>query len=120
MHQAVAALNEGMSDLTKREAEQAIAHFTQAIQRNPGCKEAYNHRGIAYKTAGYLGCAIADHTEAIRLDPSDFCAYGLRAHVWKQLGAKEKANADFAKEEQLQTILDQSTNKHDSAVAENT
>ena len=109
MREAVVAFNEGMSDLENCEAEQAIAHFTQAVQLDPAYKEAYNYRGIAYKIAGHLGCAIADHNEAIRLDPTDPYAYGLRAHVLKQLGAEEKAKADFAREEQLQTALDQST-----------
>jgi tetratricopeptide (TPR) repeat protein len=47
--------------------DEAIATYTEAIRLNPGAAEAYENRGLAYKSQGKLREAKADFAKAERL-----------------------------------------------------
>ena len=48
--------------------------------------------------------AIADYTEAIRIDPDDALTYDARGIAYEELGDKVKAEADFVKAKELDSM----------------
>ncbi|AEF84723.1 tetratricopeptide repeat protein [Treponema primitia ZAS-2] len=88
--------------------EQAIADYSRAIELAP-CNyemlfyELFYSRGLAHDEKGEYELAIADYTQAICIaaamfSPGDaFDAYCNRGLVYKALGQRDKAEADFAK-----------------------
>jgi tetratricopeptide (TPR) repeat protein len=85
---ALAYLNAG-------EYEQAIEHFTQAIELDPAFSEAYVSRGVAYHSQGNYARAIADYDEAIRLRPDFAEAHYNRGLAYHHQGDLAQAIADF-------------------------
>ena len=59
----------GNSCYHKREYDQAIADYSEAIRLDPEYAMAYYYRGVAYGDKGDYDAAVADCTEAVRLDP---------------------------------------------------
>jgi tetratricopeptide (TPR) repeat protein len=88
---------QGMLHHQQRQLEQAIAHFTKAIELNPAYAPAYNHRGLSYATQGKHDQAIDDFTQAIKLDPNHTGTYVTRAISYTRLGRFPEAIADFTK-----------------------
>ncbi len=50
--------------------DQAHAAFTRALERDPGCAEAWNDRGCLRAERGQLDLALRDLVEAMRLAPA--------------------------------------------------
>ena len=53
----------------------AIAHYTEALQRNPQLFEVCNNRGVAYGEIGMHDYAIKDFGKAIELESNNPTAY---------------------------------------------
>jgi Flp pilus assembly protein TadD len=62
----------GLAHASKREFENAIADYTEAITLDPDDAEAFNNRGNAYIRIGETEKAEADFTEAKRLGAEEF------------------------------------------------
>jgi tetratricopeptide (TPR) repeat protein len=68
----------GIEFNAKRDYDNAIVDFTEAILRDPMLAEAYGQRGHSYEAKGQYDLAIADCTAALKLDPKLFIAYHIR------------------------------------------
>lgn len=81
------------------DSEQAIVHFTQAIQfgdlASNNLAITYNNRGNAYLNIGNFDGAIADYGEALRLDPGYAAAYNNRGSAYNSFGKFDRAIADY-------------------------
>ena len=66
---ATAHVWRGSFHTRKREWDQAIADFSEAIRRNPTDASPYNQRGSAHLEKFAFDKAIADFDQAIRLRP---------------------------------------------------
>jgi len=60
--------NWGVESVAKKEYEEAIAYFTQAIRLNPNYVEAYKYRGFVCSQLGYEYRATADLNKAAQLE----------------------------------------------------
>jgi tetratricopeptide (TPR) repeat protein len=60
--------NWGVESVAKKEYEEAIAYFTQAIRLNPKYVEAYKYRGLVCSQLGYEYRATADLNKAAQLE----------------------------------------------------
>ena len=95
--------SQGRADSAETEAERqkgyndAITHYTKAIDLKPDLVEAYNNRGIAYRHTGDFGAAIADYSKAIDLSPENARFYGNRGFAYDRQGDFGAAIADFNK-----------------------
>ena len=78
----------------KRQYDNAIADFTEAIRLDPSLVSAYANRAAAWNNKGNYQNAVADCAEAIRLNPNFSAAYNNRAFSWNKLGEYDKAIAD--------------------------
>ena len=65
----------GVQNLLKKELDQAIQSFNEAIALDPSRKDAYAHRATAYALKGEVEPALKDYSEAIRKDPADIAAH---------------------------------------------
>lgn len=100
--QAVALSGSGDGDLVRRDYDQAIADYTEALQLDSKLAVAYNGRGSAYYEKNDFDRAIADHTEAIRLDPKLADAYFHRGIAYSYgKHDYDHALADYSKAIQL-------------------
>lgn len=59
-----------------------------------GQAQAYNNRGIGYKSKGKYKLAIADYNMAIKLAPKFATAYGNRGNLYLKLGNFARAISD--------------------------
>ncbi|MBD2503189.1 J domain-containing protein [Anabaena azotica] len=60
--------NWGVESVAKKEYEEAIAYFTQAIRLNPNYIAAYKYRGFVCSQLGYEYRATADLNKAAQLE----------------------------------------------------
>lgn len=58
----------GVESVAKKEYEEAIAYFTQAIRLNPHYVEAYKYRGLVCSQLGYEYRATSDLNKAAQLE----------------------------------------------------
>ena len=89
--------DQGRLEMLSGQYDQAIATCTAAIAADPKNADAYLFRGRAFQIRNVLGDpqrAIADFSEAIRLAPNSSDAYYGRALVYRDLGDKERSDAD--------------------------
>ena len=77
--QSAGHIERGFNWITKKDFDQAIAEFNEAIRREPGCSVAYTHRAFAWSCKREYGKAIADYDRAVLLDPKSAAAYNDRA-----------------------------------------
>src|SRR5260370_1411901 len=77
-----------------------VVHCTPVVEGRGeianDCAIAHYERGLAYKSKGDFGRAIADFTEAIRLDPKYAEAYYNRAGAYGNKGDLDRAIADLS------------------------
>src|SRR3954469_17645157 len=87
------SLVQGDMLLVKKDYRGAIGLYDQAVAADPYLKQAYLHRGVAYREHGNFERAAADLSRAIELDPAYARAYTERARTmiaW----ATSKADGD--------------------------
>ena len=75
--------------------EEAVAAFSEEIERDDEDALAYVRRGTAYHDLGRFEEALADYDRAIELDPSAMLPYANRALAHRALGDYQLAREDF-------------------------
>jgi type IV secretory pathway VirB10-like protein len=88
----------GIAWLEKRNYEQAIADFTQAIQREAGYYLTYFHRADAYAHKGDRDSAIADYRRALALKPDEAAKKQIMVGL-ERLGAEPELQKDVGAQE---------------------
>ena len=92
---------EGLAHLNAERFDDAIASFTQAIEKlqegDPNCATAYSNRGNAYHEKGDHAQAIKDYDEAIRLNPNYADAYSNRGNAYHAMGNYARAIENYNK-----------------------
>ena len=73
----------------------ALAHFTNAVQLEPGYAPAYSQRGVVSLTLGNNEAAKQDYDKAISLDPNFDRSYFNRGYWYEQSGDFPAALADY-------------------------
>jgi tetratricopeptide (TPR) repeat protein len=97
---AKTAVEQGDEAYERGDSDLAIDCYTEAIQLDQECVQAYCNRGVAYGRKGDHIKAIADLTEAIRLDPKCARTYkgvGRRFHCQgNRFGGRRSALSLYA------------------------
>lgn len=75
--------------------DDAITHYTEAIDLNPELTEVSYFRGVAYSNIGDFEAAIRDFDKVINLDAKDGVVYFHRGKAWLHLKEWQKAKADL-------------------------
>jgi tetratricopeptide (TPR) repeat protein len=91
----------GMERYAKKELDQAISEYNEAIRLDPDSASVFCCRALAWSDMKQLDKAIADYDEAIRLDPNFAAAYNNRANAWAAKMEFAKAIADYGEAIQL-------------------
>jgi tetratricopeptide (TPR) repeat protein len=79
----------------KKDYDQAIEDFNEAILLDPASAHAYIGRGCAWSSKKENARAIEDYSAAIRLKPTNANTYFLRGNAWYDLSDRDKAIADY-------------------------
>ncbi|WNZ26147.1 tetratricopeptide repeat protein [Leptolyngbya sp. NK1-12] len=74
---------------------EAIAIFSELIDRNPQNANHYSNRGLVYFQSGQPAAAIADYNRAIELNPRLDSAYNNRANYYAAQGKFLEAILDY-------------------------
>jgi tetratricopeptide (TPR) repeat protein len=91
----------GVEQYEKKEYDQAIAAFTEAVRLYPQYNMAYNYRGLTYYKKGDYDAAITDYAEAIRIDPKYAWAYCSRGDAYYAQKDYDAAIIDYTKAVEL-------------------
>ena len=83
--------------------QQAIDHYTQAIELDSHLTAAYNNRGNTFYHSGQMALAIQDYDKALELDPRDAAAYSNRGNAYKDSGDLVRAIQDYNRSLELDT-----------------
>lgn len=76
--------------------EEAVVHYTKALELKADLPEAYNKRGLVYSDIGNFERAIQDFKTAIALKPDYVAAYNNRGIVHHGKGDFERAIRDYS------------------------
>lgn len=87
---SVGLLASGIAHAQNKEPEQAMADFNQAIADDPGCAEAYFHRGLLNASLGNYDAAIADLNTLMDVDT----AYTFRGLLYRGIVYIKKGDYD--------------------------
>jgi tetratricopeptide (TPR) repeat protein len=85
----------GLAKAQMGQHDEAIALFTQLIERNPFNANDYSNRGLTYFQSGRSAQAIADYNRAIELNPKLDGAYNNRANYHAAQGQFLEAILDY-------------------------
>lgn len=83
--------------------EQAVKHYSKAVEYEPENADAYLHRGIGLCHLSKSAEAIVDYNKVIELQPENSLAYLRRAVSNTDLSEFDLAKADLAKAEELES-----------------
>jgi tetratricopeptide (TPR) repeat protein len=75
--------------------DQAVAHFTEMVDRNPKDAHAFTARGVVLASRNDSDKALADLNKAIQLDPKATLAYYHRANIAYGKRQYDKALEDY-------------------------
>ena len=87
----------GLTCQNRKQVDEAIEHYTEALKLNPQLVASYNNRGVAYNNKHDYERAITDCSKAIELNPNYADAYTNRGLAYKGKGYFDCALADFNK-----------------------
>ena len=76
----------GTKALNRREFDEAIAHFSRAIDSDPSFAEAYNQRAIGYYLKERYDDSIADCLQTVERMPCHFGAWSGMGHCHAHCG----------------------------------
>jgi tetratricopeptide (TPR) repeat protein len=93
------------------------ADFDRALELNPGCTEAYNHRGAVRQARGDLAGALADFDRALELNPGYGQAYHNRGAARQARGDLAGALADYDRALELTPFRDAAPIYHNRGAA---
>jgi len=79
----------------KGQHDEAIEHFSDAIEGNPQSADGYNWRGVAYLELERFEDAARDLDKAVQLDRTSATTYANRAGALLQLGKLDDARLDY-------------------------
>ncbi len=85
----------GLALLRLRRAEEAVAHFREAVRLQPGLKQTHNNLGNALHALQLRGEAEAQYREAVRLDPDYAEAHYNLGIVLYDLGRYGEAELQY-------------------------
>ena len=88
-------INRGSVMLFKKQYDEALADYHEAIRRDPTLAGAYNLRGLTWYCKGDYSAAIADYCQGIFLSPSFAPFYLNRGNAWLEQNEFPSAIADF-------------------------
>ena len=115
-------LQRGIEAYQRRELDDAIAHYTKAIELDPAdisiTSPAYYNCGLAYYGKGEVERAIVDYTRAIDLNPNFDAAYYNRGVVHYEKKAFERAIVDYTRAIDLNPNFDAAYNNRGLAYTE--
>ncbi len=81
--------------LERRQLEEAIFCFSQAVRLNPNYADAYCNLGNCYKDQGHLSEAAQCYRAALGIKPNDAECHGNLANVLKDQGLLAEAASEF-------------------------
>jgi len=87
--------NLGFALLGQGKIQEAIAHYTEALQIRPGYADAHNNLGSALMGQGKIQEAIAHYTEALRIRPDYADAHNNLGSALMRQGKIQEAIAHF-------------------------
>jgi tetratricopeptide (TPR) repeat protein len=90
LHRSVLLYNIAQVHTSTRSFDEAIAHYTAAMEIDPRYSEYYNERGSVFLKMGRLDAAVADYQRAIELSAPYY-------EVWTNLGQAYKLSGDLDK-----------------------
>ena len=93
--QAMKLNQRGLSHLHKKEYDQAIASFREALQIQPEYPDALDNLGKALDATGKDAEAMADFDKAIKIAPNNAAAYADRGMALFHEGKYEEAAASY-------------------------
>ena len=104
IHKGLACKNRGdkaeIQEEKQQEYEEAIKHYTKAIELKPDSAEAYYHRGVVYFYLDDFDSAITNFAEMIKLEPNE-----VNTYLWRGLAYKHEGNFDAAIEDHNKAIV---------------
>ena len=86
----------GNQSYQKGDYDEAIKHYTKAIELDPKHVSAYYNRGSAYEQKGDHDLAIEDFNKAIDLNPDFASAYFNRGNAYAKKEEHDLAIADYS------------------------
>lgn len=93
---ALAWNNLGLSEADEGKQQQAIVHYTKAIELKPDFSVAYNNRGLAYDATANFKKAIEDFNYAISIKNYDATLYFNRGLTYYHMQDYESAINDLS------------------------
>jgi tetratricopeptide (TPR) repeat protein len=84
--QANCQVHKGVQALNGHRYDEAVEHFTQAIQIDPEFAEAWNQRAVAFYLMEKYRRSLADAHRAVALNPYHFGAWSGIGHCYAHVG----------------------------------
>ena len=93
----IAYIDRGQGYSERRQYDQAISDYTQALEINPRYAEAYYNRGNAHGKKDLIDQAILDYTKALEVNPRYAEAYYNRGNAHGKKKMFDQAIFDYTK-----------------------
>ena len=93
---AIFHYDRGIAHKNKKDFDQALNDYSEAIRLDPNYAHAYLNRGVLLADKRELDRAMVDFAAAIRLDPKEKLGYMNRAAAYKIKGDWDRAIADYS------------------------
>lgn len=87
--------NRGNAYQAQRDAANAVADYTRALELDPEVALTWHNRGLVFAALGDFERALADYDQALARDPAFGAAWGSRGVANRELGRHEAALGDL-------------------------